>query len=153
MKIADDYIKKGTKMNIGQKIKKVRRLRGLTQKELALKTGFITANADGRIAQYESGIRTPKKELRDTIAQTLNVNPRYLCDHSVSSVEDILYTLFDIEDTLGVSISLINGTPCLMFNTEISKHLLEWYSMKNKLAYKGITEEEYLNWKYKIRCK
>ena len=146
-------IEKGTKMKIGQKIKRLRKLRGLTQKGLGLKCGFKEQSADVRIAQYESGTRTPKAEILEIISHAFNINPQYLSDHSGGSIEDIMFTLFDIDDTYGLSISLINGIPCIMFNTEISKHLLEWYSMKNKLAYKEIAEKEYFDWKYEIRYK
>ena len=143
-------MEKGTKMKVGQKIKRLRKFRGLTQKGLGLKCGFKEQSADVRIAQYESGTRTPKIKILENISQALNANPKYLRDHSGDSIEDIMFKLFDMDDTHGLSISMINGTPCLMFNTEITKHLLEWYSMKNKLGYKEITEEEYLNWKYNI---
>ena len=135
-------------MKIGQKIKRLRNLRGFTQKALGLKCGFKPQSADVRIAQYETGKRTPKNKILEDISLALNVNQHYLNDHSGDSIEDAMFTLFDIDDTHGLSISLINGNPCLMFNTKITEHLLEWYEMKNKLEYKEITEEEYLNWKY-----
>lgn len=47
-------------MTIGQRIKKIRIFRGMTQKELGTMMGF-GLNGDIRIAQYESGVRTPKK--------------------------------------------------------------------------------------------
>ena len=61
-------------MNIGEKIKNARNLRGLTQKELGMKLGFDENSADVRIAQYESGTRTPKSELLSEIAAVLDVN-------------------------------------------------------------------------------
>ncbi|MGN0604116.1 MAG: helix-turn-helix domain-containing protein, partial [Oscillospiraceae bacterium] len=54
-------------MTIGEKIKNARNLRGLTQKELGIKLGFDEKSADVRIAQYESGTRTPKSELLSEI--------------------------------------------------------------------------------------
>jgi len=144
---------KGTKMKIGQKIKRLRKLRGLTQKGLGIKCGFSAQSADVRIAQYESGTRTPKNELIEEISKILSVNPQYLYEHSGDSIEDTMFTLFDIEDTHGLAISLVNGKPCLMLNSVITKYLLEWYNMKNKLGYKEITDEEYLNWKYNISTK
>lgn len=61
-------------MTIGEKIKNARILRGLTQKELGIKLGFDEKSADVRIAQYESGTRTPKAELLSEIANVLDVN-------------------------------------------------------------------------------
>ncbi|WP_034602436.1 helix-turn-helix domain-containing protein [Clostridiisalibacter paucivorans] len=42
-------------MAIGDKIRKIRTKRGITQKELGLSIGFSERTADVRIAQYESG--------------------------------------------------------------------------------------------------
>lgn len=50
------------KMNIGERIKYVRMLRGMRQEELAGKIGLgYNANGRTRISQYENGKRTPKK--------------------------------------------------------------------------------------------
>jgi len=140
-------------MKIGEKIKRIRKLRGMTQKELGLASGFNIQSADVRIAQYELGTRTPKEEFRRNIAEALNINSLYLSDHSIGSIEDVIFALFDIDETQGISISLVNGKPCLMFNTEITKHLQRWYNMKNKLEFKETEKEEYLNWKYNYCCK
>ncbi|WP_338108306.1 helix-turn-helix transcriptional regulator [Thomasclavelia spiroformis] len=49
-------------MNIGERIKYVRMLRGMRQEELAGKIGLgYNANGRTRISQYENGKRTPKK--------------------------------------------------------------------------------------------
>ena len=47
-------------MSIGERIRYIRNLRGMTQKELGKAIGFDDRTADIRIAQYESGTRTPK---------------------------------------------------------------------------------------------
>ena len=41
-------------MVLGERIKRIRTFRGLTQRELGLKLGYEERNADVRIAQYES---------------------------------------------------------------------------------------------------
>ena len=60
-------------MTVGEKIKKIRTFRGMTQKELGLAIGFEEKGADNRIAQYETNYRVPKRELLDKIAQALRV--------------------------------------------------------------------------------
>ena len=50
-------------MAVGDRIKRARNLRGMTQKELGIAIGFEEKSADIRIAQYESNTRTPKEEL------------------------------------------------------------------------------------------
>ena len=63
-------------MSIGKRIKKHRTNRGMTQKELGMATGFDEKSADVRIAQYESGIRTPKEKTITRIANALNISPK-----------------------------------------------------------------------------
>ena len=55
-------------MAVGDRIKRARNLRGMTQKELGIAIGFEEKSADIRIAQYESNTRTPKEELLRKIA-------------------------------------------------------------------------------------
>ena len=61
-------------MAVGDRIKRARNLRGMTQKELGIAIGFEEKSADIRIAQYESNTRTPKEELLRKIAEVLDVN-------------------------------------------------------------------------------
>ena len=46
-------------MAIGERIRFFRNLRGMTQKYLGTVVGFPEKTADIRMAQYESGSRTP----------------------------------------------------------------------------------------------
>ena len=59
-------------MAVGDRIKRARNLRGMTQKELGIAIGFEEKSADIRIAQYESNTRTPKEELLRKIAEVLD---------------------------------------------------------------------------------
>lgn len=58
-------------MNIGEKIKRIRQHRRMTQKEL----GELVDLSANRIAQYEMGYRVPKKPLLNQIAEALRVSP------------------------------------------------------------------------------
>ena len=51
-------------MTIGEKIKRVRKFRKMTQAELGTAVG-LGENAQNRIAHYERGTRVPQKELLD----------------------------------------------------------------------------------------
>lgn len=57
-------------MNTGEKIKKIRKMQGLTQRELANKLGTSPQN----LAQYENNKRNPKYWTLQKIAEVLNVN-------------------------------------------------------------------------------
>ena len=55
-------------MAIGERIRFIRNLRGMTQKWLGQAVGFPPKTADVRMAQYESGSRTPKEDLVKAIS-------------------------------------------------------------------------------------
>lgn len=55
---------------IGEKIKEYRKLKGLTQKELAKKIGM----GDTTIANYEKGFRTPKKNTLFKLAKAFDIS-------------------------------------------------------------------------------
>lgn len=65
-------------MSPGRRIRHYRMLRGMTQKALGIAAGFSPETADIRIAQYESGVRTPKHALLCTLAEALGVSPLVL---------------------------------------------------------------------------
>lgn len=56
-------------MSMGEQIKAMRQIRGLTQGELAVKVEMATIT----IQQYERGVRTPKIEALQKIAQALEM--------------------------------------------------------------------------------
>ena len=58
-------------MAIGERIRFFRNLKGMTQKFLGVKVGFPEKTADIRLAQYESGTRTPKSDLTEALADAL----------------------------------------------------------------------------------
>ena len=55
-------------MAIGERIHFFRLLRGMTQKYLGMSLGFPEKSADVRLAQYETGSRTPKADLTAALA-------------------------------------------------------------------------------------
>ena len=67
-------------MSLGRRIRHYRMLRGMTQKALGIAAGFPPETADIRIAQYESGARTPKHALLCTLAEALCVRSPSVLD-------------------------------------------------------------------------
>lgn len=59
-------------MKIGDKIRQIRQHRHMTQRELGEKIG-LGRNGANRIAQYEMGYRTPKRDQLNEMAHALNV--------------------------------------------------------------------------------
>lgn len=91
-------------MIIGDRIKYLRKLRGLTQKELGMAVGFPEKTSDIRIAQYESGSRSPKKELTEDLASVLNISPAALSVPDIETVEGVMQMFFVLEDMYGLEI-------------------------------------------------
>ena len=60
-------------MAIGERIRFFRNMRGMTQKYLGVLMGFPEKSADIRMAQYESGSRTPKEDLTKSCTHSLHL--------------------------------------------------------------------------------
>lgn len=86
-------------MKTGMRIQRFRILRGMTQKALGVAVGFPPENADIRIAQYESGTRTPKHELLCRMAQALDVTA--LAVPRIRSTEELSSLLSALKDEYG----------------------------------------------------
>ena len=89
-------------MAIGERIRFIRNLRGMTQKWLGQAVGFPQKTADIRMAQYESGSRTPKDDLVKSLADVLEVSPLALKVPDIDSDLGLIHTLFAIDDIHGI---------------------------------------------------
>ena len=118
-------------MTIGKKIKMIRTLKGLTQKEL----GYMVGLTDVRIRQYEIDARTPKEDLINQFAKALDVSPLFFTDHSIDTPEDIMHALFELEHTAGAQIIQISEAPAKYAITfdipSLNAHLGTWYDRKH----------------------
>lgn len=70
----------------------------LTQKQLGLAIGFSEGCADTRIAQYESGQRTPKENIKKKLAQELGVPLEILIVPVLSEPREYLVEAFWIQE-------------------------------------------------------
>jgi transcriptional regulator with XRE-family HTH domain len=144
-------------MAVGDRIKRIRNLRGLTQKELGVAVGFEEKTADVRIAQYESGTRTPKEDMLQKIAEALDVNYRSIYEPTLYAAEDIMYTLFELDEHYPIRLHEIidDSDPdftekhiAVNFHTRLlDEFLTEWMLRKQQLKSGKITREEYMEWK------
>ena len=91
----------------GQRIRHYRILRGMTQKALGIAAGFPPETADIRIAQYESGARTPKYALLCTLAEALGVSPSVLDIPRIKSHEVLKQLLLALEDEYGMTVTIM----------------------------------------------
>ncbi|MEE5993723.1 MAG: helix-turn-helix transcriptional regulator [Oscillospiraceae bacterium] len=143
-------------MGIGERIRFIRNLRGMTQKFLGLQVGFSERTADIRMAQYESGSRTPKADLVEKLAEALDVSTEALNVPNIDSYTGLMHTLFALEDLYGFKIDRLDGEICIRLNKQIgstyakmSGLIQPWEEMAQKYRNGEISREEYDQWRYK----
>ncbi len=142
-------------MAIGERIHFFRLKRGMTQKYLGQAVGFPEKSADVRLAQYETGTRTPKADLTAALAQVLDVSPQALDVPDIDTDIGLMHTLFALEDIHGLTIGEIDGEICLRLDRSrgltyfsMFEMLLKWANEAKKLEAGEITREEYDHWRY-----
>lgn len=139
-------------MDLDERIRYVRRLKGMTQLELAEKCGLGNDdNARTRISQYENGSRTPKEDMLEKISEALGVTSLYLSTKERTFAYDLCTLLFDLDDEgRGVNIIEQDGKHLLElvhFEYVFEKMYKDWNQKKKELAEGKITKEEYIMWK------
>ena len=142
-------------MAIGERIRFFRNLRGLTQKYLGQMVGFPEKTADIRMAQYESGSRTPKAELTENLAGVLGVSPLALSVPDIDSYLGLMHTLFTLEDRYGLTVETGENGVSLRVDprkgkdaAELSEMLTAWAQQAEKLRNGDISREDYDKWRY-----
>ncbi len=96
-------------MSPGRRIRHYRMLRDMTQKALGIAAGFPTETADIRIAQYESGARTPKHALLCALAEALGISPSVLDIPCIKSREALKQLLLALEDEYGLTVTIMEN--------------------------------------------
>ena len=162
-------------MVLGERIKRIRTFRGLTQRELGLKLGYEERNADVRIAQYESGYRVPKNNTLMEMAKILNINYIHFVGVTPGCAEDIMLTFLWLDEDDRSTIHLFqlvrNPGKCNASDDKSARYydnddwpahalvgmwldygsvndfLREWCLRKEQLKNGEISEDEYFEWK------
>ena len=142
-------------MAIGERIRFFRNLRGMTQKYLGQVVGFPEKTADIRMAQYESGSRTPKAELTENLADALDVSPLALSVPDIDSYLGLMHTLFTLEDRYGLTVETGENGVSLRVDprkgkdaAELSEMLTAWAEQSEKYHNGDINRDEYDKWRY-----
>ena len=142
-------------MAIGERIRFFRNLRGMTQKYLGQLVGFPEKTADIRMAQYESGSRTPKAELTESLAGALGVSPLALFVPDIDSYLGLMHTLFTLEDRYGLTVETGENGVSLRVEprkgkdaAELSEMLTAWAEQAEKYRNGEINREDYDKWRY-----
>ena len=138
-------------MDLGERIRYVRRLKNMTQLELAEKCGLgDDDNARTRISQYENGSRTPKEEMLEKISEALGVTSLYLSTKERTFAYDLCTLLFDLDGS-GDGVDIIKTEDDYLLDIHFTfifeKMYEDWLQKKKELAEGKITKEEYIMWK------
>jgi len=167
-------------MTVGEKIKKIRTFRGMTQKELGLAVGFEEKGADNRIAQYETNYRVPKRDLLDKIAEALHVDCQNFYTIEPGCAEDFMRTFFWLDEDTPRAICLfqlvrnpgitgVSDDTAVRYNDSndwpaqppvgiyfqyglVDDFMHEWLLRQQELDAREITREEYFEWKINWPC-
>ena len=142
-------------MAIGERIRFIRNLRGMTQKYLGTLVGFPEKTADIRMAQYEAGTRTPKEDLTKALAGALDVSPLALDVPDIDSNFGLMHTLFALEDRYGLTIEIRDGEVLLHIDPRKGKDaariyelVCAWAAVAEKYRAGEISRDEYDKWRY-----
>ena len=142
-------------MAIGERIRFIRNLRGMTQKYLGMAIGFAEKTADIRMSQYESGTRIPKADITHAIAGVLDVSPLALSVPDIDSEQGLLHTLFVLEDLYGIRIQEVDDEIHLCLdknkpttNMFIFEMISSWAEQAEKYRTGEITKDQYDQWRY-----
>ena len=142
-------------MSICERIRFFRNLRGMTQKYLGTVVGFPEKTADIRMAQYESGSRTPKADLTESLAGVLGVSPLALSVPDIDSYLGLMHTLFTLEDRYGLTIEKGENVVSMRVDPRKGKDATELFEMVNAWAEQAekyrngdISREDYDKWRY-----
>ena len=142
-------------MAIGERIRFFRNLRGMTQKYLGQVVGFPEKTADIRMAQYESGSRTPKADLTNKLAEVFGISPQALSVPDIDSYIGLMHTLFTLEDRYGLTIEKAENSVLMYADprkgtdaAELSETLSVWAEQAEKYRNGDISREDYDKWRY-----
>ena len=142
-------------MAIGERIRFFRNLKGMTQKFLGVKVGFPEKTADIRLAQYESGTRTPKSDLTEALADALGVSTMALNVPDIDTDLGFMHTLFALEDIYGLKIDKLDDEICIRLDKNrdtsyisLLERFTAWQKEAKKYRNGEISKEEYDRWRY-----
>ncbi len=143
-------------MAIGERIRFIRNLKGMTQKYLGIQVGFPEKTADIRMAQYESGSRTPKADLINKVAEVFDVSTAALTVPDIESYNGVMHTLFTMEDLYGLRIDKLDDELCIRLDKGMGVNYISmldmftaWQEQAEKYKNGEISKEEYDHWRYK----
>ncbi|MBR5794761.1 MAG: helix-turn-helix transcriptional regulator [Erysipelotrichaceae bacterium] len=141
-------------MDFSNRLRYIRELRGLTQKQLGLAIGLSEKAAESTISQYERGEKRPRKNAIEKLALVLNVPDSALDLVPKAFPQGLLQRILFAEDEHGLQPYKIHNR-CFIGPIEYEdgefanfyKDLECWYEAYQKVTNSEWTEKQYLEWK------
>lgn len=137
-------------MSTGEKIKRYRKLRKLTQDDLGDAAG-VTGNA---IRNYEHDFRSPNAEQLEKIARKLDVPVTALEDYEITTAREALEALFRLEDAFGLKPGE-DGTLTIDPKTKgaqkLTQALATWKGVLDEVESGDMSNDEYELWRASLR--
>ncbi len=134
-------------MSVGENIRRYRKLRGMTQAQLAEAVGLT----EGAVRHYESGIRAVKPELLESIAAALGVSVNALKDYGVENAGDLMSLLVRLEDAFGIAPAAdglgLSLNPKAPHAPKAAMAIELWAEKRAQLESGEIDVNEYEDWK------
>lgn len=158
------YLRRGEHqiMKIGARIRQIRQHQHMTQRELGERIG-LRKNGANRVAQYEMGYRTPKRDQLNKIAHALNVPEEMFSLEADETLQALLHNLLwlDQDDTTLIELYVLNKENCLrscnrkgkssvaivIHDEAVQNFLRDWCTEKSLIEAGAITQEDYFDWK------
>jgi len=135
-------------MKIGERLKKFRTAKALSQKQLAV----MSKMSEPAIRNYELGNRYPNGKQLEKIAGALGISPFAIADPDFDNYKSLMHSLFQLEDLYGLKPQEADGQIVLMFDvkpsSEIAVDLRHWYDELQTLRSGNISQTEYDLWRY-----
>lgn len=121
-------------------LKRLRRAAGLTQAGLAERSGASLS----AIKSYETGRRVPKARVNEAIARALGAVPEAFVTYDVASPLQLVHTLMDIADRLGMEPSIEGGAHIEAVKPTAMRLFEGWHGAWTALA--GGDGAAFLDW-------
>lgn len=136
-------------MRTGELIRKYRKMRRMTQAQLAAACGM----SDSAVRNYELGNREPGEEQVRAISNALDIAPEALVGISIESAREALELLFRLEDGVGLKPMSVDGATVLAIDPtaknaqKLAAAIEAWKAKIDSLDSAETTVEEYELWK------
>ena len=131
-------------MDLGEKLYRLRKSKGLTQAQLGQMVGVTEA----AIRSYESGKRNPKEKHLERIAKALDIRKEAVADYGASTLNEVVQSLFRLDDGhYGLHPVLVGDRVYLEFDDPALKEAMaDWLEKRDAHEVGALTDEEYASW-------